>query len=343
VADLILGVKGMLLQQWLILFTTACFGNLLGLNISAGMRTAISIYILIPLILVPQLLLGGAMIKFDDLHKSLTRKIYVPVIGDIMATRWAYEAISVEEFRNNKFEKPFFRSEMEMSQDDWYSYFLIPLLKAKTDACRVNTLRPIEKQEAIDNLEEVKYHILDLSAISGIVPGKWTDNHDYLRFNNLTGDNAIIFLDSLKATFRGRYKLASANHDLVYNAMKGKMGEDKFFLLKENNLNESLQDLVLNRMTISKIYDTGKKIIQKADPVFMAPGSKYGRAHFFAPFKLLGILRISTLIFNMAAIWIMIAGLFVTLYYNVLKRFIMWLESLKLPITRKFGRDMLQL
>ncbi|HZL76294.1 MAG TPA: ATP-binding cassette domain-containing protein [Bacteroidales bacterium] len=343
VADLILGVKGMLFQQWLILFTTACFGNLLGLNISAGMRTAISIYILIPLILVPQLLLGGAMIKFDDLHKSLTRKIYVPVIGDIMATRWAYEAISVEEFRNNKFEKPFFRSEMEMSQDDWYSYFLIPLLKAKTDACRVNTQRPIEKQEAVDNLEEVKYHILDLSAISGIVPGKWTDNLDYSRFNNITGDNAIIFLDSLKATFRGRYKLASANHDLVYNAMKGKMGADKFFLLKENNLNESLQDLVLNRMTISKIYDTGKKIIQKADPVFMAPGSKCGRAHFFAPFKLLGKLRISTLIFNMAAIWIMIAGLFVTLYYNILKRFIMWLESLKLPITRKFGRDLLQL
>ena len=343
VADLILGVKGMLFQQWLILFTTACFGNLLGLNISAGMRTAISIYILIPLILVPQLLLGGAMIKFDDLHKSLTRKIYVPVIGDIMATRWAYEAISVEEFRNNKFEKPFFRSEMEMSQDDWYSYFLIPLLKAKTDACRVNTQRTIEKQEAVGNLEEVKYHILDLSAISGIVPGKWTDNLDYSRFNNITGDNAIIFLDSLKATFRGRYKLASANHDLVYNAMKGKMGADKFFLLKENNLNESLQDLVLNRMTISKIYDTGKKIIQKADPVFMAPGSKCGRAHFFAPFKLLGKLRISTLIFNMAAIWIMIAGLFVTLYYNILKRFIMWLESLKLPITRKFGRDLLQL
>jgi len=67
--------------------------------------------------------------------------------------------------------------------------------------------------------------------------------------------------------------------------------------MKENNLNESLEDLVLNRMTTSKIYDTGKKIIQKADPVFMAPGSKFGRAHFFAPFKLLGNLKISTLIF----------------------------------------------
>jgi hypothetical protein len=283
------------------------------------------------------------MIKFDDLHKSLTRRIYVPVIGDIMATRWAYEAISVEEFRNNKFERPFFRSEMEMSQYDWYSYFLIPLLKAKTDACRKSSLMPIEMQEAVNNLDEVRYHITDLSAIAGIVPGKWTDNLEYSRFDNITGDNAKTFLDSLKSIFRGRYKLASATHDLVYNAIKDKTGADKFFRMKENNLNESLEDLVLNRMTTSKIYDTGKKIIQKADPVFMAPGSKFGRAHFFAPFKLLGNLKISTLIFNLAAIWIMIAGLFITLYYNVLKRFIMWLESLKLPITRKFGRDMLQL
>ena len=93
IGNTILGVRGMLLQQWILLFSTACFGNLLGLNISAGMRSAVSIYILIPLILVPQLLLGGAMIKFDDLHRSISRKIYVPVAGDIMVTRWAYEAI----------------------------------------------------------------------------------------------------------------------------------------------------------------------------------------------------------------------------------------------------------
>ena len=90
-----------------------------------------SIYILIPLILVPQLLLGGAMIKFDDLHRSMSRKIYVPVVGDIMVTRWAYEAISVEQFKSNKFEKPFFNYDMEISQNDWYASFLVPTLKVK--------------------------------------------------------------------------------------------------------------------------------------------------------------------------------------------------------------------
>jgi hypothetical protein len=75
----------------------------------------------------------------------------------------------------------------------------------------------------------------------------------------------------------------------------------------------------------------------------MSPGSKFGRAHFFAPYKQLGDLKIETLIFNVLAIWFMIFILVVTLYYNVLKKFIRFLETLKLPIIRKFGREMLQI
>ena len=74
----------------------------------------------------------------------------------------------------------------------------------------------------------------------------------------------------------------------------------------------------------------------------MRPGSKYGRAHYYAPYKQIGGWKIGTLIFNLLAIWLMIFVLFVTLYYNLLKRFIVLLESLKLPILRKFGRDLLQ-
>ena len=65
----ILDVDGMMWRHWLILFSTSCFGNMMGLNISAGMKSVISIYILIPVVLVPQILLGGAMIRFDDLHQ----------------------------------------------------------------------------------------------------------------------------------------------------------------------------------------------------------------------------------------------------------------------------------
>ncbi|MEZ4999591.1 MAG: ATP-binding cassette domain-containing protein [Bacteroidales bacterium] len=107
ISNLILDIDGMLWRYWVILFSVSCFGNMMGLNISAGMKSVVSIYILIPLILVPQLLLGGAMIKYDDLHQSMTRKVYVPVVGDIMTTRWAYEAMTVEQFKSNRYERLF--------------------------------------------------------------------------------------------------------------------------------------------------------------------------------------------------------------------------------------------
>ncbi|MGC3945096.1 MAG: hypothetical protein QM762_11375 [Chryseolinea sp.] len=54
VGNYVLEIKGMFLEHWFILFTTACFANLLGLNISSGFDSAVTIYILIPLLLIPQ-------------------------------------------------------------------------------------------------------------------------------------------------------------------------------------------------------------------------------------------------------------------------------------------------
>jgi ABC-type multidrug transport system ATPase subunit len=342
VANTILEVRGMLFQQWIILFSTACFGNLLGLNISAGMRTAISIYILIPLILVPQLLLGGAMIKFDDLHKSISKKVFVPVVGDIMVTRWAYEAISVEQFMDNKFEKPFFKYDMDISQNDWYASFLIPALKVKVDECLTAGKDPDYKEDTESNFKKINFHINDLSSISEIKPGQWISNLNYNGFNTYTADEAKLFLDSLKTTFRLKSHAVVSQRDMLYAEITKKIGSDAFIKLREDNYNKTLADFMLNNMTTSKIYDAGDKFIQKADPVFMRPDSKIGRAHFYSPYKQIGNMKIGTLIFNLIIIWIMIFSLFVTLYYNLLKRFIAFLESLNIPIIRKFGRDLLQ-
>jgi ABC transport system ATP-binding/permease protein len=342
VANLILEVRGMLFQQWLILFSTACFGNLLGLNISAGMRTAVSIYILIPLILVPQLLLGGVMIKFDDLHKSMSKKIYVPVIGDIMVTRWAYEAISVEQFRSNKFERPFFKYDMEISQNDWYASFLIPTLKAKLDACLSEGKDPEFREDSENDLNKISYHVNNLSSLSGIKPGKWIGNLNYRDFNESVSIETKTFLDSLKTSFRLKSRLVSYMRDSLIKQISGRTGVDGFIKMRGENYNENLANFLLNRLTINKIYDAGNRFIQKADPVFMRPGSKFGRAHFYAPYKQIGEWKIGTMVFNLVVIWLMIFVLFTTLYYNILKRFIVLLESLKLPILRKFGRDLLQ-
>jgi len=342
VANSILEVRGMLFQHWLLLFSTACFGNMLGLNISAGMRTAVSIYILIPLILVPQLLLGGAMIKFDDLHKTFSRKIYVPVVGDIMVTRWAYEALCVEQFKSNKFEKPFFRYDMESSQTDWYASFLIPTLKVKINECLASGKDLQFKEYTENNLHKINLHINELASLTGYKPGNWVSGLNYDRFNEFTGNEARLYLDSLRTIFRVKNRTISLMRDSLFKKISDQMGDEKFVQMREEVYNESLSNFVLNRLSTNKIYDADDRLIQKADPIFMKPGSKYGRAHFYAPFKQLGNIKISTLVFNTLVIWLMIFTLFVTLYHNILKRFIQFLESLKLPILRKYGRDFLQ-
>ncbi len=343
VANNILEVKGMLFQHWIILFSIACFGNMLGLNISAGMRSAVSIYILIPLILVPQLILGGAMIRFDDLHHSFSKKIYVPVVGDIMATRWAYEAMSVEQFRSNQFEKPFFNYDMALSQTDWYASFLIPTLKVKIDECLAVGKAPEYKDYSEQNFEKIRFHLNELSEITNIEPGIWESKINYSDFNKYVADEAKSILDSIRTQIRISNREISLKRDSLYTRIAGRVGEKEFVSLREKNYNENLANFLLNRMTTGKIYDSPSRLIQKSDPVFMKPGSKYGRAHFFAPYKQIGNLKFGTLVFNMLAIWLMVIFLFVALYFNLLRKFIRFLESLKLPIWRKFGRELLQI
>ncbi|MGE5420593.1 MAG: ATP-binding cassette domain-containing protein [Chloroflexota bacterium] len=341
VSSYILEVRGMLFQQWIVLFSTACFGNILGLNVSAGMRTAVSIYILIPLILVPQLLLGGAMIKFDDLHRSITKKVYVPVVGDIMVTRWAHEALCVEQFKRNRFEKPFFRYDMDISQNDWYAAFLIPNLRVTADELVKAKNDPNRIAFTEDNFEKLNYHLDELSEYSGTVPGNWINNVNASGYNEYTSSEVKIYLDSLKNIFRQTSRTMTSRKDSLYKAISERMGEDQFIGLRSKNYNENLANIVLNRLGTNKIYDAGDKLIQKADPVFMRPGSKWGRAHFFAPYKQIGSMKIDTLIFNIAAIWLMTIIFFVTLYYNLLKKFIRFLESLNIPILKRFGREFL--
>jgi len=331
ISQRILEVEGMMWRHWLILFTTSCFGNIVGLNISAGMKSVISIYILIPLVLVPQLLLGGAMIRFDDLHSSLSKKIYVPVIGDIMTTRWAYEAIAVEQFRSNRYMKPYFDTEMMISRYDWKSAFLIPELKRKSNECAFTAGKPEYEDIYRSNLEKLRLHIGELSA------GDGPDPSQALRVINrepFTGDASYIvndYLDTLQKHIRMKYLHQTAVRDSITANIVAAIGQEGLVSLRTKTHNNDLADLVLNRTVQKKIYDASDRIIQKSDPVLMMPDSRTGRAHFYAPYKMVGNLRISTLWFNMMVIWLLNIFLFMTLYFNLLKLLLNLVERIKIP------------
>jgi hypothetical protein len=228
---------------------------------------------------------------------------------------------------------------MAISQNDWYASFLVPALKAKVD----NALNRGNTQISEKELKKVRFHIRKLSEVSGIKPGLWVKDLNVNSINETVSADAKQLLDSMRTSFRAQSRQMTQQKDTLYKQISEKLGEDGLVRLKADNYNENLANYVLNRLATNKIYDADDRLVQKADPIFMSPGSKFGRAHFFAPYKQLGDLKIETLIFNVLAIWFMIFLLVVTLYYNVLKKFIRFLETLKLPIIRKFGREMLQI
>ncbi len=108
VANNILGIRLMTFEYWFALFTTAAFANMLGLNVSASFNSAVTIYILIPLVMIPMMILSGAMFPFDKMNRSIGSVKKVPFIAEFMPTKWAYEALMVKQFKDNKFNKDFY-------------------------------------------------------------------------------------------------------------------------------------------------------------------------------------------------------------------------------------------
>src|SRR4030095_7027065 len=131
VGNYILEIKGMFFHHWFILFTTACFANLVGLNISSAFNSAVTIYILIPLLLIPQLILSGVVVKFDKLNPAIGNTATVPVVGDLMASRWAFEAAMVTQFKDNLFEREFYLHDKVMADADYKKIYFIPELETR--------------------------------------------------------------------------------------------------------------------------------------------------------------------------------------------------------------------
>ncbi len=139
VGNYVLEIRGMWFDYWLVLFTTSCFANMLGLNISSAFNSAVTIYILIPFLIIPQLLLSGVIVKFEKLNPAITSQQSVPVAGEMMASRWAFEALAVNQFATNDYEKQFYNFDEMVSVADFRRNYWIPHLRGKIDKCETNS------------------------------------------------------------------------------------------------------------------------------------------------------------------------------------------------------------
>jgi ABC-type multidrug transport system ATPase subunit len=340
IGNTILEIKGLNFSYWMILFSTACFSNMLGLNISSGLKSVVAIYILIPLVLVPQLLLSGVIVDFNKLHKSIAATEYVPRIGDLMTSRWAYEALAVNQFANNEFEMMFFEDEQKISQASYYTSLLLPKLK-QHHLRSENYLAQGDLESAKANLDIITNELVKMKNVSD----------EYVRYlidsqtsglNEYGINQSGVLIDSLASYFQNQYRKYKNIKDAKYKkliATKGSVSSVQE--LKQEYYNDKLAALVLNKGELKQIELLGDRYISHKDPVLINGTSAWGRAHFFAPNKNFMGFVVPTPFFNVLAIWISIFILYFTLYFDLLRLVIEYFEKFKLR--RAFTKDLSKL
>jgi len=332
IGNWILGIKGLTAEYYWILFTTACFANMLGLNISSALNSVVTIYILIPFILVPQLLLNGLIVKFDKLHKSIASYRFVPVVGDVMTSRWAFEALAVTQFKDNLWERNIFDIEFKRSFHEFRFNYLIPELSNKLDFCQNYLEKPGDKKEYEKNLA-ILYN--EISELEKLFPKKTFYAFDKLnpeKFNNEVAEELREYLEEKRKFFVKQYNKATAELDKKISELEKKYGKEGLVKLKEDNFNISLSDLVTNKNSFQTIKEDDNRLIQLTKPIFKEPESNYGRAHFYAPFKKIGSYKIDTFWFNTIFIWLTTLFLYIALQFDWLRKIItsnIWSKIIK--------------
>ncbi|GAA0894195.1 ATP-binding cassette domain-containing protein [Fulvivirga kasyanovii] len=334
VGNAILQIDNMFLIHWTILFSTSCLANIMGLNISSAFNSAVTIYIMIPILLIPQLVLSGVVVRFDKLNPDLSSTGEVPLVGDMMASRWAFEAAMVSQFRDNEYEEMFYPYEKVMAESDYKKIYYIPTLETKLEYSlnnfRKNT--PEIRENLAENLQILSSELEKELQVVG------HDKFEHLellipeKFDSTAYQKTYEFLEKLRAFYVARYNKADQAKDKLIVSMTETTEErEAFEKLKDRYRNETIAEIVKNQNEPHRILEAHGELVQKIFPIYKDPEPKHlldYRSQFYVPKKHILGGTFDTLYFNIGVIWLMSIVLIFTLYYNIPRKIINGIESL---------------
>ncbi len=338
VGNSVLGIQGMFTDYWMVLFTSSCFANILGLNISSAFNSAVTIYILIPFLIIPQLLLAGVVVKFDKLNPTLAAQGSVPISGEVMASRWAFEALAVNQFKENRYEHNFYKYDKSISvaqykKDYWMPKLESKLVKIENELKEGKKLTDVKSDIALLFNEITKETKINKKVACEVLP-----QINEKSYNPAVAAAIKAYLTNIKNYYINVQNTAYKKLDEVKLSMQKTPAEkDKFLELAANYDNENLNNLVKNAGELNRCIEKDGKLIQQIDPVYQDPvDSKMGRAHFFAPRKNFMGTYFSTYWFNICVIWMMSITLIITLYFEVFKKILDALGNIKFGKKNRF-------
>ena len=292
VGNTIMGLHGLFDIWWLILFVTAFLSNLVGLLLSQCLNTVVAIYISIPILLIPQILLCGLVVNFSDLTPN-SKTGNVPVIGDVIPTRWAFEALAVTSFTDNLYEKPFFELDKKKYEYQYYNIGYLYELQSQLE-----TMKDEEKQgKQVDpkHMEIIQKNLPKVTAFCEMKPYEGNNSYESLK----------QYMKELEDTLARRANKATLELDAMVARIIRQEGKEAFINLKKDNFNIQLEDFVVGVSEKRLLNVIDDAIVPCRGHIYLTPQSKTGRAPFYSSEKILGSWHIKTLWFNMAVMLLM--------------------------------------
>jgi ABC transport system ATP-binding/permease protein len=337
IGNSILEIKGMFFKYWILLFSAWTASNVMGLLISDSFKTVVTIYILIPFLVIPQIILSGVIVKYEKLNPQISSPSKIPVYGEVMTARWGYEALAVEQFMHNKYDEPFYSVNKALSIAEYKKNYWIKNLENKIDYIEHDIQLPGDHKKTKTYLALLRNEInAELPVIKKIPI--LSDRQivfpdlDKLTMENIdqeTIDNTRQFIKTLNKVYIRIYNHANdAKDNLIRNHEKTQTDKFNFLELKRMYHNEELTEFVENNKELVRIIEYKGRLFQKIDPIYLDPTHPFIKAHFYAPRKMVFGKYFSTFWVNTIVIWAFSVVLYIMLYYRALKGIMDFLEQI---------------
>ena len=267
------------------------------------------------------------MFSFDKLNDSIGGgKQVPPMIAEIMVSRWAYEGLMVDQFKNNPLEREVFDFDQKESMCSYKQAFFIPKLQEYADECI--SIIGVKKDSVVDVMKDRLWVIRkSLESEKKLVPRvaiEDIEKFNFNEFNEAEGERLKGILEELMNYYTEIFNVVNGKKMVFLVKLQDTPSKQKAFVqAKDDYLNDYLTEIVTKSTEKDKISIQDHQIIQKKDPIFMDANTERTfsfRTHFFAPTKNLFGTLIGTYGFNILIIWCFTALLYTLLYFDGLKK-----------------------
>jgi ABC-type multidrug transport system ATPase subunit len=311
VGNTIIEVSGNFLTHWFILFSGAAVSVILGLNLSASFKDVVTVYILIPFILIPQILFSGVLVKYDALHPWFATQGKVPWIGNLMPSRWFFEALVVDRGINNQYDLKFKSVLADQYRWDYYRNYWTPEMEQILQkAYNPEDPQQIRAAKTLLNEFQSVHHRLLSPDEKAVFPKKIVVNlnteKDFLRKVLLAINNRS----------RGLLNEAINRRDSLTGALRKHLGEEGFENLRSTYSNKEVTDFLNNTNTVERIVWAGNTLVRKINyPYF--PGR-----HYYTSSRNIGGKSLTVVSYNLWVMWITAFILLIALHFQILPKLI---------------------